>query len=135
MADLSIPETHRDLLDTDTAVLATIGPDGRPQLSAIWFLADADQIRTSLSTARQKVRNLRANPAATLFILDPARPSRYLEIRGDVVLEDDPDYEFAGLLGAKYDADLRAYDGPGAKRLVVTLRPTRINAVDMEAGH
>ena len=31
------PEWHRDLLEAQVARLATIGPDGRPQLSAVWF--------------------------------------------------------------------------------------------------
>ena len=76
----SIPDSHRDLLDAETAVLATVGPDGRPQLSAVWFLADGDTVRVSLNTTRQKLKNMRANPVATLFILDPANSQRYLEL-------------------------------------------------------
>src|SRR5205823_5835732 len=111
-----------------------IAPDGRPQLSAIWFLADDDGIRTSLNTSRQKVKNLRANLAVNLFILDLARPTRYLELRGDATIEEDPDYAFADRLGAKYGANLREFDGPSAHRVLVTFHPTRVNAVDMEAG-
>lgn len=131
----SVPESHRDLLDSDVAVLATVGSDGRPQLSAVWFLAEEGKIRTSLNTSRQKVKNLQANPAVNLFLLDRAAPTRYLEIRGDAELEDDPEYEFASKVGAKYNADLRAYDGNDPHRVVVTIKPTRINAVDMAAGH
>ena len=65
------------------ATLATVGADGRPQLSAVWFLADDDGVRVSLNTSRQKTKNLTANSAATLFILDTANPARYLELRGD----------------------------------------------------
>ena len=129
-----VPETHLDLLDAATAVLATIGPDGRPQLTAVWFLRDGDDVRLSLNSDRQKVKNLVANPAVTLFVLDPDTPSRYLEIRGDAVIEDDPDYAFADRVGTKYGADLRSFDADGARRVVVTLRPERINAVDMAGG-
>ena len=130
----TIPSTHHDLLDSATAILATNGPDGRPQLSAVWFLAEDGVVRLSLHTSRQKVKNLRANPAMTFFILDALAPTRYLEVRGDAEIADDPDYAFADRVGAKYDADLRAWDGPGTSRVVVTLRPTRVNAVDMAAG-
>jgi PPOX class probable F420-dependent enzyme len=129
----TIPDSHRDLLETDTAVLATVGADGRPQLSAVWFLADGDLIRVSLNDSRQKVKNLRANPAVNLFILDRSTPSRYVEIRGDAEVTDDPDYAFADRVGQKYGADLRAFDGENAHRVVVTLRPVRVNAVDMAA--
>ena len=127
-----IPSSHRDLLDTPVATLATVGPDGRPQLSAVWFLAEDGTARVSLNTTRQKVRNLRRNPAATLFILDPANPGRYLEIRGDAEIEPDDDYVFAGRVGAKYGGvDLRRMDQPGESRVAVTIRPVRVNAVNM----
>ncbi|MBO0776301.1 MAG: PPOX class F420-dependent oxidoreductase [Actinobacteria bacterium] len=127
-----IPDSHRDLLDAQFATLATIGPDSRPQLSEIWFLADGDTIALSLNTSRQKLKNLRRNPACTLFILDLAIPYRYLEIRGDADITPDDDYVFAGKLGAKYGgADLRSHDNPGESRVVVTITPARVNAVDM----
>lgn len=135
MTQPQVPSSHLDLLDAATGVLATIGPDGRPQLSAVWFLRDGDLPKFSLHTSRQKVKNLRANRAITLFIHDPAAPTRYLEIRGDAVIEEDPDYSFADRVGAKYGADLRAFDGGHADRVIVSITPTRVNAVDMLASH
>ena len=130
----TIPESHRDLAGAPVATLATVGPDGRPQLSAVWFLVEGDAVRISLNTARQKTQNLQANPAATLFVLDPSG-YRYLEVRGDATLEPDADYAFADRVGAKYGgADLRDNDGPGESRVVVTIEPVRVNAVDMTGG-
>jgi PPOX class probable F420-dependent enzyme len=126
-----IPESHRDLLDAQYAALATIAPDGRPQVSAVWFLAEGDDVRVSLNETRKKVRNLRANPACTLFILDLANPLRYLEIRGDAELTPDDGYAFAGRLGAKYGADIRTFDPPGESRVVLTVRPVTVNAVNI----
>jgi PPOX class probable F420-dependent enzyme len=121
------------LLDGQFATLATVGPDGRPQLSEVWFLADGDTVGLSLNTTRQKTKNLMANPAANLFLLDLAVPYRYLEIRGDAEVSADDDYAFADLLGAKYNANLRSTDPPGQSRVKVILRPVRVNAVDMRA--
>ena len=127
----AIPASHRDLLDGQFATLATVGPDGRPQLSEVWFLADGDQVSISLNDSRQKTKNLQANPAASVFLLDLAVPYRYLEIRGDAEITPDDDYAFADRVGAKYDSDLRAHDQPGQSRVIVTINPTRVNAVDM----
>ena len=126
-----IPPSHRDLLDGQFATLATIGPDGRPQLSEVWFLAEDDTIGLSLNTSRQKTKNLMANPAANLFLLDLTVPYRYLEIRGDAEISPDDDYSFADRLGAKYNANLRDRDRPGESRVKVVIRPVRINAIDM----
>jgi len=127
----AIPASHRDLLDGQFATLATIGPDGRPQLSEVWFLAEDDTISLSLNTSRQKTKNLLANPAANLFLLDLANPYRYLEIRGDAEISPDDDYSFAASVGAKYHANLRNHDQPGQSRVKVIIRPVRVNAVDM----
>jgi PPOX class probable F420-dependent enzyme len=128
-----IPDSHRDLLGAEVATVATIGPDGRPQVSEVWFLAEGDTVRLSLHTSRQKTRNLRRNPACSVMLLDLANPYRYLEIRGDAEVAPDDDYAFADKLGAKYNADLRAMDGGQRSRVVVTVRPTRVNAVDMSS--
>jgi PPOX class probable F420-dependent enzyme len=126
-----IPASHKDLAESPVGALATIGTDGRPQVTAVWFLYDDGQLRISLNPARQKVRNLRLNPECAFFILDLANPYRYLEVRGDARIDDDPDYAFAQRIGRKYDADLRQMDGPGGSRVVVTIDPTRVNAVDL----
>jgi len=126
-----IPASHRDLLDGQFATLATVGPDGRPQVSEVWFLADGDDVAISLNSSRQKTRNLQANPAASLFLLDLAVPFRYLEIRGDAEVIPDDDHAFADQVDAKYGADHRVHDQPGPTRGQVVIRPVRINAVDM----
>ena len=126
-----IPESHRDLLDGQFATLATIGPDGRPQLSEVWFLAEGTTVSLSLNTSRQKTKNLSRNPACSLFLLDLANPYRYLELRGDAEISPDPEYALAAKVGAKYHSDLRDHDQPGDIRVVVTIRPVRVNAVDM----
>jgi PPOX class probable F420-dependent enzyme len=127
----TIPEDFRDLLTTPCATLATIDSDGRPQLTEVWFLADDDGVALSLNTARWKTKNLMQRPQCTLFILDPAGPFRYLEVRGDAEITPDDDYEFADKVGAKYQADLRRIDQPGQRRVVVRIKPSRVNAVDM----
>ena len=127
----TFPESHHDLLSTDVAMLATIGSDGFPQVTALWFLDDEDTIRISLNTARQKTRNLQQRPECTLLILDRADPRRYLEVRARAELTPDDDYAFADKVGQKYGADLRRMDRAGESRVMVTLHPVKVNAVDL----
>lgn len=133
MRHKSIPQSHRDLLDAEFATLATVGEDGFPQVSEVWFLANGDEIALSLNTARQKLRNLQTEPACAVLILDLANPYRYIEIRGTAVVSPDDDLEFARQVGAKYGADLREHDVPGDRRAVVRIVPVRVRAVDMTA--
>lgn len=124
----TFPESHKDLRAVDVAVLATAGPDGYPQVTATWFLLDDDGVvKLSLNTARQKVKNLRARPECTLFLLDRANPYRTLEVRARAEVSRDEDYGFADKLGRKYGADPRAMDRPGESRVVVRLQPVRVN--------
>jgi len=123
----TIPESHRDLLDLPVATLGTVDREGRPQLTEVWFLAEDGQVKFSLNTARQKVRNLQRQPACSALLLDLANPYRYVEIRGNAVIEPDNDYAFADRVGAKYGADLRTNDRPDDRRVIVTVRATRVH--------
>ena len=124
----AFPASHQDLLKADVAMLATIGQDGYPQVTALWFLFDDGTIKLSLNTTRQKVKNLQAHPECTFFILDTANPYRTLEVRARAEITPDADYAFAKKLGAKYGgADLSTNDRPGETRVVVSLQPIKIN--------
>ena len=127
----SFPESHSDLLDGQVASFATIDSDGFPQVTEVWFLHDDGELKLSLNTARRKTQNLAERPECSLFLLDLANPYRYLEVRGRARIAPDDDYSFAGKVGAKYNADLKAYDGPEDSRVVVTIDPVKIHPVNM----
>ena len=130
----TIPESHRDLLDIQFATLATLGRDGIPQLTEIWFLHDDGELKISLNTSRLKTKNLQRRPECSLFLLDLQNPYRYVDVRGRARIEPDPDYAFADKVGAKYGgANLREHDRPEDSRVVVTIEPQRVFAVDMGA--
>jgi PPOX class probable F420-dependent enzyme len=123
----TIPDSHRDLLTLPVVTLGTVDPDGRPQLTEVWFLAEDGEVKLSLNTSRQKVQNLQQDPRCSVLLLDLANPYRYVELRGDAVITPDDDYAFADRVGEKYGADLRENDRPGETRVVVTVRPTRVH--------
>jgi len=122
------PESHQDLLQIPVGVLATQGPDGYPQVSAIWFLVDDDgTIEISLNTTRQKLKNLRRNAQCTLFLMDPASPYRTMEIRARAEIDSDTSDEAVARVQQKYGADVRENDRPGETRVAVKLHPVKTN--------
>ena len=121
-----IPASHVDLLEsTALAHVATIGPDGEPQVNPVWFGWDGTHVLFSQTTTRQKVRNLERDPRIALSIVDPDNPYRYLEIRGVVERVDpDPDIAFINSMAKKYlGQDRYPWHRPEDERVVVVVRP------------
>lgn len=127
------PESYADLLEQKFATLATIGRDGIPQLTEVWFLYEDGELKISLNRSRHKTENLRERPECSLFILDLSNPYRYVDVRGRARIEADEDYALADRVGAKYESDLRQHDAPGESRVVVTILATSVYAVDMSS--
>ncbi len=77
-----IPDSHKDLLEKPIYVtLATVMPNGQPQLSVVWCSFDGRYIWINTARGRVKDKNLTARPQATVLAVDPAMPFRYIEVR------------------------------------------------------
>ena len=125
-----VPDSHRDLLEGPlSAHVATVGADGGPQSSPMWFWWDRDRIRLTHTRTRQKFRNLRAEPRVALSITDPADPQRYLELRGVVEeVEDDAGGAHYRRLRERYGVDPDAPMPDADVRVVLVIRPTTVLA-------
>jgi PPOX class probable F420-dependent enzyme len=122
-----LPEEYLDLIDAPlTAVLASIGPDGMPHASPVWFVRDGDDLLVSTTNDRQKFRNLRDRPVASITIVDPDTPLRYLEVRADVTIEPDDANEIRDRIGARQGFDAAALDPVGTIRVVIRLTPRQV---------
>ena len=136
MTDAStIPASHLDLVqNAKVAAFTTIGPSGYPQTGAIWFSLEDGTIRTSQLPIRQRVKNVLANPKASLFIIDPEDPMATVDIRGDVTVEDDADLSYLGRMLARYGQTVDDFQPPKEGRVVVTIHPTRVRVTGRGAG-
>ena len=124
-----VPENLADLLDTKGfAHLATLGLDGAPHTSPVWYDWDGEYVLVSHTKERQKYRNVKNDSRVALSILDPENPYRYLEIRGVVEeVVDDPDKTLIHKLAKKYrDLDEYPYDGPGDNRVIFKIKPQKV---------
>ena len=129
---MTIPASHADLLTSKGfAHVATIGPNGEPQNSPVWFDWDGTHLLFSQTTGRQKYRNLQREPRVALSIIDPANPYRYLEVRGTVdSIDDDEGNAFIDSMAKKYlGQDRYPWHQPGDHRVVVKVRPEHTSSM------
>ncbi len=125
----TIPESYLDLLDSKKAFahLATIMPDGWPQVTPVWCDREAGYVRVNSARGRLKDRNVRREPRVTLCLSDPDNPYRYLEIRGRVaeITENGAD-DHINLLAKKYlGVDVYPYRQPGEVRVLYRIEVER----------
>ncbi|MBW1604329.1 PPOX class F420-dependent oxidoreductase [Streptomyces sp. JJ66] len=110
--------------------VATIQPDGRPQVSPVWVKRDGDDVLFSTTVGRQKEKNLRRDPRVSVVVQPATSPYQYAEIRGTAELTTEGGQELIDELSMKYAgkpyADFNPASGQDAERVVVRVRPERV---------
>jgi PPOX class probable F420-dependent enzyme len=123
---MAIPEKYQDLLNKKAfAQLATIMPDGTPQVSPVWFEYDGKNILINSAKGRVKDKNMRRDPRVGLDIQDPDNPYRHISIRGRVVqiTEDGADAHIDKLTKKYINQDRYPYRGQGEVRVIYKIQP------------
>lgn len=128
----TIPATHQDLLQKPAfANLATLNPDGSPQVTPVWFEFDGQNIIVNTARGRVKDRNLKREPRVALSIVDPANPYRYLGIQGRVteITENGADASIDKLAKKYLGKDKYPWRGPNEVRVIVKISPDRVHTM------
>ena len=114
------PPNYLDLVNQKVAFasLATLMPDGTPQVTPVWFDYSDGLIRVNTATGRVKARNLVEGAAVALSIMDPDNAYRYVQIRGRVThtTQDGADAQIDAL-SHKYMGKDYPFRKPGEDRI------------------
>jgi PPOX class probable F420-dependent enzyme len=126
-----LDDNARKLLDgANLAVLATVNTDGSPQTSAVWVGRDGDDVLISSTAGLKKIRNLAADPRASLIVIDATNPLRYAELRGIAAISEDVARAVAQALATKYEGPEAAAEyaalPPEVRRVVVRITPHHV---------
>ena len=128
-----IPAQFRDLLEQKKAFahLATIMPNGSPQVTPVWFDYTNGTIRVNTAKGRVKARNMKEGSAVALSILDPDNPYRYLQIRGRVrrATEEGASAHIDSLAKKYLGKDKYPFAQPGEVRLMYEIEPRAAHAM------
>jgi PPOX class probable F420-dependent enzyme len=133
MATKTIPAGFMDLITKKKAFanLATVMPDGTPQVSPVWFDFANGRIRINTARGRVKDRNMQKNPAVALAILDPDNPYRHLAIRGRIVKtsEDGADSHIDSLAKKYLGKDKYPRTRPNEVRVTYEIEPISVSTM------
>ncbi|HET9531055.1 MAG TPA: PPOX class F420-dependent oxidoreductase [Blastocatellia bacterium] len=124
----AIPEEYMDLFQKKAfANLATLMPDGTPQVTPVWVDFDGTHVLVNSARGRQKDKNMERNPSVALSILDPDNPYRYLEVRGQVdeITEEGADVHIDKMAKKYIGQDKYPWKRPGEVRVLYKIRPER----------
>jgi PPOX class probable F420-dependent enzyme len=130
--EMEIPVEYRDLLTKKAfAHLATVMPDGSPQVTPVWFDEEGHHLRVNSAAGRLKDRNMRRDPRVSLSILDPDNPYRYLEVRGRVVeITETGAVSHIDALAKKYmGVDTYPFHQPGVRRVIYKIEPLKFSSM------
>jgi PPOX class probable F420-dependent enzyme len=128
----AIPQAYRDLFDKKAfAHIATVGTDGRPQVTPVWIDYDGTHVRFNTARGRVKTRNLERNPLVALSVQDPDNPYRYVQIQGRVteMTEKGADAHIDALAKKYTGQDRYAHRKPGEVRVTVLITPDKIQSM------
>ncbi len=123
----SIPSQFLDLFQKKAfGSLATLMPDGTPQVTPVWVDYDGKRVLVNSARGRRKDKNMKAGASVALAIMDPDNPYRYLEVRGRVVdvTEQGAD-EHIDRMAKKYlGQDKYPFRQPGEVRVIYRIEPS-----------
>jgi PPOX class probable F420-dependent enzyme len=111
--------------------IATLMPDGSPQLTQTWVDTDGEHVVINTVQGFQKDKNVTRDPRVALNVSDPANPSRYFEVRGRVTATTtDGGAEHIEKLAQRYlGGPYPWYGGHDQVRLILSITPDKINNV------
>jgi PPOX class probable F420-dependent enzyme len=122
-----VPDSHLDLLTGPlTAVVTTVGADGYPQSSAMWFMWEDGRLWLSAKRWAAKYRNVEQHPGVSFIVVDPADEFRYVEIRGTATVAEDPGCAGRDRIRAKHGIPAGSPDPAADARVIIDIDPVRV---------
>jgi PPOX class probable F420-dependent enzyme len=123
----AIPDKYLDLLTQKKAFadLATVMPDGSPQVTPVWFDYTNGVVRVNTAKGRVKQRNMTEGAPVALSIMDPDNPYRYVQVRGKVtrMTEQGASAHIDSLAKKYLGKDKYPFAQPGEVRVMYEITP------------
>lgn len=107
--------------------IATVMPDGAPQVSVTWVDTDGTHILVNSVEGYQKVRNVRRDPRVSLDIDVPDQPGSVIHVRGRVVeMTTEGARDHINALAQRYTGGPYTYGPPDQARIILKIAPDKV---------
>ena len=130
----AIPDKFLDLVTKKKAFanLATLMPDGSPQVTPVWVDYAGGMIKVNTAKGRTKARNMQPGARVAVSIQDPDNPYRYLQVRGLVkhMIEQGADAHIDALAKKYLGQDKYPYRRPGEVRQIYEIEPLHTQTME-----
>jgi PPOX class probable F420-dependent enzyme len=128
----ALPDNVKQLLGKKAfAHLATLMPDGSPQVSPVWVDVDGDEILVNSAEGRVKDRNLRKDKRVALSVTDPENPYSSVTIRGRVadITHQGADQHIDKMAKKYLGKDKYPFRQPGEVRVLYRIEPEKLSTM------
>jgi PPOX class probable F420-dependent enzyme len=133
MASTTVPDKFLPVLKNKKAFaqLATIMPDGSPQVTPVWFFYENGKFIVNTARGRVKDANMRKDARVALSISDPDNPYAHVSVRGKIVRETEEGADASIDALAKKYLGVDKYPGrkPGEVRVIYEIEPTSVSTM------
>ena len=117
--------------EPNIAHLATLMPDGSPQVSPVWVDVDGNRILVNTADGRVKPRNIRRDARVAISIHNQDNPYSAAFVRGRVVeITHEGADELIDKLAKKYlGQDTYPYRQQGEQRVILVIEPEHVGSM------
>ena len=114
--------------------VATLMPDGSPQVTQTWVGTDGEHILINTFDGSQKVRNVRRDPRVAVNVVDPTNAWRIDNVRGRVVevTTEGADRHIDELARKYLGADTYPFRRPDQVRVILKIAADKVNAIGLD---
>jgi PPOX class probable F420-dependent enzyme len=126
-----LPEAAQKLFrEPNFAHLATIMPDGSPQVTPVWVDVDGGYVVVNTAEGRQKPKNIRRDPRVAIDVISREDPYRMVTVRGRVVevTSEGADAHIDKMAKKYLGQDKYPFRAPGERRVIVKIEPEHVTA-------
>lgn len=113
--------------------LATVMPDGSPQVTQTWVDTDGEHVVINSVRDHQKVKNVERDPRVAVNVCDVSSPARYYAIRGRVIgITAEGGAEHIEALAHRYlGIPYPWYGGRDQVRVILTIKADKVHGMGL----